>query len=679
MNRSLRCVLGLTLAMMLIALTVTLASAQTAAPSTQDPLVQVLVQKGVLTANDAKTITGTAAEQRDRLVQLLKDKGVLSAADAASVDGAKAAPQAVLLPATYTTQAKTEAPKTAPKPAAPTVIPAVAPIRVLQTEPSKPGGLIPDIKLGSGAKMKLYGFLKASAAYDTSSPYGNDFPLPGFAGNMDVGPSKSPEFHVKARAARFGSNFEWPDISPKVSVTGKLEADFEGDFTRVNNRNVSAIRSSQVSLRLAYGRVDYKMNDKTSVFLLAGQDWSPFGSSILPNMIESTIYGVGFGNLYEREPQVRGGFFHNIGGTRNLGLGVEAAAALAGWGNTPPFASFRCPTGSTLVIPAGGGTINGVLTTTPTSVCSGTAIATPLGNLGDQLGYGERQGPDSAKPNVEGRIILQWQADKAKGVAPAQIVLSGMHGDRTAIVRASDIAAFATPVGGMTAAATTALFKGAFPSGAEVNTSRWGYSGGFSIPTRYVTVIANYYRGTGLRWYFEGQLYQEFNDLKGTSAANTFTVPAIDSSATAPAFGLINGVPVAFPQQEPRAQGGFAELGFPLSRIFHANPAGRNAGWTLNVHYGYDSVFARDARRALNAASGVPAGGGRVKSDLALGNLTYKLNQFVSFAVEESYYRTRTLAGSTGGALATRYPAYAGFPARQWQDFRSEFFTIFTF
>ncbi len=671
MNRSLRCGLGLTLAMTLVALTVTLASAQTAAPATQDPLVQVLVEKGVLTANDAKTITGTAAEQRDRLVQLLKDKGVLSAADAASVGSAKAAPQPVLLPATLTTQAKTDAPKEAPKPAAPTVIPAVAPLRVLQTEPSKPGGLIPDIKLGSGAKMKLYGFLKASAAYDTSSPYGNDFPLPGFALGMDVGPSKSPEFHVKARAARFGSNFEWPDISPKVSVTGKLEADFEGDFTRVNNRSISSIRSSQVSLRLAYGRVDYKATDKTSLFLLAGQDWTPFGSSILPNMIESTIYAVGFGNLYEREPQFRGGFFHNVGGSHNFGFGVEAAAALSGFGNTPGFTTFRCPVTATLSGVTG--TLNGVAGSTGT-VCTGTAIVTAAGNLGDQLGYGERQGADSAEPNVEGRIILQWQADKAKGVAPAQIVLSGMEGKRTAIVRASDIPAFTPALGGLTAAATQALFRGAFPQGAEITTQRWGYSGGFSIPTRYATFTANYYRGTGLRWYFEGQLYQEFNDLKGTSAGNTFTVPAIDSAGTAPAFGLVGGVPTVFPQQEPRAQGGFAEIGFPLSRLFHANPAGRNAGWTMNLHYGYDAVFSRDARRAANAATGVPGPGNRIKSDLALGNITWKLNQFVSFAVEESYYRTRTFAST-----ANVYPSFSGFPAKQWQDFRSEFFTIFTF
>lgn len=654
--------LGLTLAMVFIALTVTIASAQTAASSAQDPLVQVLVQKGVLTADDAKNITGTPAEQRDRLLQLLKDKGVLTAADAESVRGTKAVPQPVLLPATYTTtQAKTEAPKEAPKPAAPTVIPAVAPVRVLQFEPSKPGGLIPDIKLGSGAKLKLYGFLKASAAYDSSSPYGNDFPLPGFLGidtgitGFDIGPNKSPEFHVKARAARIGGNFEFPDISPHVAVTGKLEADYEGDFTRVANRNVSAIRSSQMSLRLAYGRVDYK-GDKNNFFFLGGQDWSPFGSSILPNVVESTIYLVGFGNLYEREPQLRVGASHNFGGSRNIITGPEFAVVLSAWGNTPPLlnASQR------VAIPA---------TCTAGTTCILNVTYGP-GSLGDQLAYGERQGPDSARPGIEGRWVFQFQADKAKGVGPAQIVVSGMHRNREAIVPVSLIRNFAPttviasgPFAGQSLANAFAI---RFPHGAAVDSDSWGGSGGFSIPTRYVTLTGNYYRGTGLRWYFEGQLYQEFNNTFGLS--NTFTLPAIDASATAPAFGLsAAGLPEIAQQLEPRAQGGFFELGFPLSRLFHANPAGRNAGWTLNVHYGYDSVFARDVRRASPA-------GGRGVSDVGLANINYKMNQFVTFAYEASYYRTRAFAGTAG-----QLPAVSGIPSHQWHDFRSEFFTIFTF
>src|SRR5512132_860613 len=136
---SLRRMSGLVIAMVLIACLTTTLVAQT---TTQDPLVQVLVQKGVLTSGDAKTVTGNPQEQRDRLAQILREKGVLSAADLNSVRGSM--PAGTLMPVAYTEQAKPMAPAEA-RPAAPSVIPAVAPIRVLQLEPSKPGGLVPDV------------------------------------------------------------------------------------------------------------------------------------------------------------------------------------------------------------------------------------------------------------------------------------------------------------------------------------------------------------------------------------------------------------------------------------------------------------------------------------------------------------------------------------------------------
>jgi len=58
-------------------------------------------------------------------------------------------------------------------------------------------------------------------------------------------------------------------------------------------------------------------------------------------------------------------------------------------------------------------------------------------------------------------------------------------------------------------------------------------------------------------------------------------------------------------------------------------------------------------------------------------NLQYKLNQFVTFAVEQSYYRTRsanTTTTSTGGL-----PIFRGVPAVSTHNNRFEFATIFTF
>ncbi|MBO0799916.1 MAG: hypothetical protein J2P31_13940, partial [Blastocatellia bacterium] len=265
-----------------------------AAPDITDPLIRVLINKGILNNDEGLSLSsgGTPAEQRERLAELLRDKGIITASEYESLRGnapvvAQESPQ-TKPQAPQAAQANAVAPgmpaepkaaaATAPTPAATQepIIAAVAPLRVLQTDPSKQGGLIPDLKLGSGAKLKVYGFLKASIIHDSSSPSGNDFPLPGFSG--DTGPSGSPEFHLKTRSSRFGLNFEWPDAAQKTAITGKFEFDFEGSFTRSNNRNISSIRSSMPSIRLAYGRIDRELTQNSSLFALFGQDWTPYGS-----------------------------------------------------------------------------------------------------------------------------------------------------------------------------------------------------------------------------------------------------------------------------------------------------------------------------------------------------------------------------------------------------------------
>jgi hypothetical protein len=577
-----------------------------------DPLLRLLVNKGVLNASEVNAIsTAPASEGRQRLLSILKDKGIISAADLETLNTTvtTAAPASSEAPATLNTVAITtvtqaqsgppQPPKTAP-PAGP--IPAIAPIRVMQLDPSKHEGFIPDIKIGKNINLKPYGFFKASAVYDTSSPYGNDFPLPG----LNAAPNTVdmiPEFHVKARFARFGTNFEWLD-TPNVVVTAKVEADFEGNFGRSNNRNISSIRSNMFQLRLAYGRIDWKHDDKNSFFLVAGQDWTPFASSTLPNLFETTGLGVGFGTLYERDPQFRVGMEHNFGGFK---IGPEFAIVLPAFGNLPS-------------------------------------------DVGNQLGFAERQGADSGKPEVQARVVGQWQLDHAAGVAPAQIIVSGVRGERTV-----DIDAAAVP----------AAFKAAFPTGAQIGSTRLAWTGEIQLPTRFVTVIAKYYNGNDLRYYFGGQIFGPFNDIGGLTPGSTATAPSLDGSTTA-VFGLRNGVPVIANSLPARAQGGFVNLGFPLSRIFNADPAGRNAGWAFYAHYGYDQVLARDVRRL---------GGGREKGDLMAGTLQYKMNNWVTFVLEESNYRTRALPLTSTG----NFPLFAGRPMRDWHDFRSEFGPLFTF
>jgi hypothetical protein len=581
-----------------------------------DPLVKILLSKGLINQAEANGLANSNVpiEQRNLLANLLMQKGLITSSELEAIRSTS--PKEVAAnaqdkstfqtPATMSNANATSQPSNSQATAAqtkPAVIPAIAPLRVLQIEGAKRDGLIPDIKLGSGAKLKLYGFFKTSAVWDSSNPSGNDFPLPGFLG--DSGPNGSPTFHLKARAFRFGANFEWLDMSPKTTLTGKVEVDFEGDFTRAANRNISSIRSSQPSLRLAFVRLDRVINENTSAHVLIGQDWTPFGSSTMPNAVETTGFHLAYGNIYERAPQVRFGINYLLSKKRNLLFMPEIAMVLPMFGNTPS-------------------------------------------DTGNQLGLGERQGPDSNRPEFQGRFVLQWQLDKATGVAPAQLITSWTEGRRKAIVLAANV-----PGG---------LFKQAFPNGVELVSRRYGYTGEFQLPTRWFTLIGKAYEGADLRSYFGGQLYSTFNDTAGMTFTNNVT--SIDGSSTV-VFGIKDGVVTVARQAPVRGYGGFINLGLPLSRWFNADPKGRNAGWSAYLHYGIDAAFARDARRL---------GIGRGKSDVFMTNIQYKLNSFVTFAWEESYFRTRAVnnAGST-------LPLFRGIPSRSTHNIRTEFATIFTF
>lgn len=577
-----------------------------------DPLLSLLVSKGLLTTEEARVILSRdPASQRDLLATLLKDKGVISTAEFDQLRAPVSSSSNVA--ANVTSPGRAGAAETSPvqppprqKTPAPSFIAAVAPIRLLPIEPPQREGLIPDLKLGSGARIKPYGYFKTSVIHDSSSPGGNDFPLPLLA--ADTGPNGSPEVHLKARALRLGVNFEWLDPAPKTVITGRLEVDFEGDFTRVNNRNVSSIRSSQPSIRLAWARIDRRFNDKVTGFALFGQDWAPFASSTLPNMIENTNFGgIGYGAIYQRVPQVRTGFNYNLGGARSWKIQPEFAIVLPAFGDLPT-------------------------------------------NVADQEGFGERQGADSDRPGLQGRVVLQWQLDRAEGVAPAEFIASFEHARRTAIV---------------TAASVPAQFSAAFRGGADVSSNSDGYSAELQLPTRFVTLSGKYYAGSDLRFFLGGQLLSTYNDTAGLTS--TASVLSIDGASTV-VFGLLNGVPTVAPQRPVRAQGGFLQLGFPLSRLANANPKGRNAGWTTYLYYGFDEALQRDARRFAPV---------RGRSDLFSGNIQYKYNSWVTFAFEQGYYRTRAAnhSASDFGGL----PLFRGVPSYTSHNVRSEFATIFTF
>ena len=210
-----------------------------------------------------------------------------------------------------------------------------------------------------------------------------------------------------------------------------------------------------------------------------------------------------------------------------------------------------------------------------------------------------------------------------------------------------------------------AAFRAAFPSGVAVGSNSDGYTVEIQLPTRFVTMMGKYYGGSDLRFFAAGQLLSNFNDTAGLTS--TATATSIDGASTV-VFGLRSGVPTVAPQRPVRAAGGFVSFGFPLSRIFAADPKGRNAGWTAVLYYGFDEAKSRDARRFSPV---------RGKSDLFLGNLQYKLNGLITFAYEQGLYRTRAANNSVfdfGGL-----PLLRGIPSRSAHNVRSEFATIFSF
>jgi hypothetical protein len=324
----------------------------------------------------------------------------------------------------------------------------------------------------------------------------------------------------------------------------------------------------------------------------------------MPNMIENTNFGgIGYGAAYTRIPQARFGFNHKFGGSRGVQFQPEFAIVLPAFGNLPA-------------------------------------------DVANQLAFGERQGADSQQPGIQGRAVFQWQLDQADNVTPAQFIVSFEHAKRTAIVTAANV---------------PASFKAVFPNGAEVSSNSDGYSAELQLPTHFVTVVGKYYGGSDLRFFLAGQLLSIFNDPAGLTS--TVTATSIDGASTV-VFGLRDGVAVVAPQRPVRAQGGFIQIGFPLSRIFDADPKGRNAGWNAFLYYGGDQANAHDARR-------FGARGGR--SDLFSGNIQYKWNQWVTFGYEQGYYRTR--ADLRAGLL----PLFRGIPSYTTHNIRSEFAAIFTF
>lgn len=640
-------------------------------PASTPPLVQLLQSKGILTPDEAATISQASSpdEANAKLAQLLYSKGVISKQDydqmlVPSLVQTGAVSQPHLVNSAIHLAPKEEREDVIPSsgdlgmepgfsyggsPAEAGVIPAVAPVRVLPIDIPKQGGLIPDIKLGSGANIKLYGFFKASAVEDTASSGGgsfnaNDFPLPMLIGG-DTGPTSGPQFRIKARSARIGSQFEWVPKGSDVVVTGRLEADFEGNYEDANNRNISGARSNMLSLRLAYIRLDTKLAD-IPVYAEFGQDWTLLGSSTLPNIFETTGLMVGLGDLYERAPQIKVG-------------------AQFGHGD------FKFEPDLAIQWPISG---DSTLTTD------------------QRLRMGDIAGSASNQPAIEGRLVFQFVLNHDwQGVAPAQLIVSGHHAEINEIIPGQAITAASstlpaiglpnTPIIGATCAngvgGTDATVLDCFPRGVQFEYPQNIFTVEAQVPTPWVTAVAKWYKGGDLRFFFAGQVNSAF-----TAVAPGFAEAGAGSS--------FSGVPIFF-QCPPglvvdtcggnitpgtlapiRGQGGFAQLSFPLSRIFHADPEGHNSGWVFQVLYGTDRGKREDVVQE--------SGNGLLRTDTGMATLSYKINKWVSLVNEVTYYQTRTAwEFNAAGVAVPVEKKFEGQDRTAAHDWTNEFGTVVTF
>jgi hypothetical protein len=627
-------------------------------------LLGVLVMKGVLAPAEANAIQNAApSAQFQVLVEALSRKGVLNAADLSAgtkpatppavAAAAVPAPENETMSSSLTTAEASPQSQTQPQPPYPSrvagevappptaVVTAVTPIRVFPVDAPKSGGLA-GIKAGP-ITLAPYGFIKSTIVHDSSDPDGDDFPFPGIwlnAGNnstFNTGPTQDPEVHVKARSTRFGMNFEWPDISPKLTVTGKIEGDFEGNFTEVDNADVTSIRNNQPRLRLAFVRLDYHASENTDLFFVGGQDWTLFGSGALMNIVETTFNGAFWGNVWERSPQLRVGFIQTLEKEHHVNLEGQFGVMMPSTGQ---------------ILKLGNAANNG---------------------LGAQLGQGEREGADADRPEYEGRVALSYQIDRARGVAPAQIAFAGFHSRRTSIVPNSSYLCD----GGENILACS--LESAFPNGFQASSTQWGGQFVAQLPTRWFTLTATAYKGGDLRFFLGGQLDSYATDTGGLTATSGPYVTA-DGGPLAAAGGAVlgcnaalvvgacpSGDAVVAPQRPIRAFGGFVQLGLPLSRWFNADPKGHNAGWQLHLTVGKDQVVDRDLNNPGFSGT-LPM----LMGKSAIGTLYYKVNNWATFGFEQSIYATRGVGHSLLYAIA-------GIPSNEWQDHRTEFGPIFTF
>jgi hypothetical protein len=178
-----------------------------------------------------------------------------------------------------------------------------------------------------------------------------------------------------------------------------------------------------------------------------------------------------------------------------------------------------------------------------------------------------------------------------------------------------------------------------------------------------------------MRYFFAAQLNDVYSNLRGlfevgngvSESGRALLFGCAAGTTTGQPAATINcrGTPVQSAYLQPvGGSGGFAEMSFPLSRIFRANPEGPNSGWVLHLQYGTDRANYAEARHGNNLG----------RTDLDTVSITYRLNKWVTFVHEASYIATFTAQHDI-----TKAPLFQGVHTFQAHNWRNEFGPIFVF
>lgn len=147
--------------------------------------------------------------------------------------------------------------------------------------------LQPNVQANKSFQIRIYGYIKLDAAYDTQRVQTGDiiyYVFPKLNGTSDN------EFNMTVKQTRIDLDIISPDLG-LTKISGKLEIDFYGPAGTANSPNLR--------MRLAY--VDVADEDIGS--LRAGQDWDTF-ITVLPRMNNIAILSDA-GALGIRRPQLR--------------------------------------------------------------------------------------------------------------------------------------------------------------------------------------------------------------------------------------------------------------------------------------------------------------------------------------------------------------------------------------